>query len=141
MADTGYLGETLIVVTGDHGSENQDLDKRGLPSDFSERLTKRGIAHVMADWHVYLLTLDVSSSVKNFDRGKKVSATFTITDDDTGAPVEGAVLRLQGVREKKARGTTDAEGKVTLEFTPARRTVRVRAGAEGFNTRVLRYRS
>lgn len=139
MRDTGYLGETLIVVTGDHGSENQDLDKRGLPSDFSEKLNDAGVSHVMADWHVYLLTLDVSAAPRDVTPGRRGSVTFTVRDDDTDAPVEGATIVVRGVKEAGARATTDAEGKATLEFTP-KGVVKVVVRAEGFNPRSIRLR-
>ena len=35
-------------------------------------------------------------------------------------------------------GTTDAEGKVTLKFTPKRRSVKVTATIDGFNPRTKR---
>ena len=80
MRSSGALGETLIVVTGDHGSENQDLEQEGLPSDFETRLNDAGVAHVMADWHVYLLTLDIGASTKKLKAGEN-EVTFTVTDD------------------------------------------------------------
>lgn len=134
----GVLGETLIVVTGDHGSENQDLENEGLPSDFEARLNEAGVAHVMADWNVYLLTLDIGSSVPRLRRGEN-EVTFTITDNDTGSGVEGATVKLSGTTTT-VEGATDAEGKVTLRFTPARRVVKVTATAEGFNARTMKLR-
>jgi len=138
MADTGYLGETLIVVTGDHGSENQNLEARGLPSDFSEDLNKINIAHVMADWHVYLLTLDARVTPSRLKKGRN-SLSLTVTDNDTAAPVAGATLVVKGSKEKDVTATTDADGKATLEFTP-RGKVTVVISAEGFNRRAVRLR-
>lgn len=139
MRETGNLGETLIVVTGDHGSENQNLKKRGLPSDFSEKLDKARISHVMADWHVYLLTLDVAASPRDIVPNKENSVTFTVTDDDTGSPLEGAKIVLRGATERRLNATTDAEGKAVIRFTPEG-SVTVIVRLEGFNPRRLRLR-
>ena len=138
MRSSGFLGESLIVITGDHGSENQNLSNEGLPSDFETRLNDAGIAHVMADWHVYLLTLDVSSSQKRLSRGEN-EVTFTVTDDDTDAPVEGATVTISGATAA-VEGTTDAEGEVTLKFTPKKKAVKAIATTEGFNARKMRLR-
>lgn len=136
MRSSGALGETLIVVTGDHGSENQNLENEGLPSDFEARLNEAGVTHVMADWQVYLLTLDIGASAKKLSAGEN-EITFTVTDDDTDAPVEGAKVSIAGATAT-VEGTTDAEGKVTLKFTPKRRMVKVTATIDGFNSRTTR---
>jgi predicted AlkP superfamily pyrophosphatase or phosphodiesterase len=133
LRETGVLGEMLIVITGDHGMENQDLSRRGLPSDFESKLNAAGIEHVMADWHVYLLTLDLASSVATFTDGVTKTATFTVTDDDTGDPVEGSTVTVTGVASSPVSGTTDAAGKVTLTFRPTGSTLTVTATADGFN--------
>ena len=140
MGGAGVLGETLIIVTGDHGAENQNLEAHGGPGDFSTKLTDAGIAHVMADWHVYLLTTDVSSSVKTFDKGASNEVVFTVTDNDTGDPLEGAGVSLAGVTDE-TEGVTDVEGNVTLSFTPNRSKVKVFVNAEGFNKRAKTYRA
>jgi predicted AlkP superfamily pyrophosphatase or phosphodiesterase len=131
MRSSGALGESLIVITGDHGSENQNLENEGLPSDFEARLNDAGIAHVMADWHVYLLTVDVASSPPRLTRGENV-VTFTITDDDTDAGIEGATVEIKGATEA-VTGTTDVEGATALTFTPRAKRVTVVVTAEGFN--------
>ena len=139
MAEAGVLGESMLILTGDHGSENQDLDRRGLPSDFEAVLNEAGIAHVMTDWHVYLLTTNIASSGK-LKRNVENSPTFTITDDDTGLGIEGAeVTVVAGGSE--ATGTTDAEGKVTLTFTPNAKFVTIKVTADGFNERQRKYRA
>lgn len=138
MRASGALGESLIVVTGDHGSENQDLDHKGLPSDFEKRLNKANIAHVMADWHVYLLTLDLEVSPTRLKRGDN-EVTVAVTDNDTEEAVEGAKVLVRGATEK-VQERTDAEGKVTLTFTPRRRSVTIRANAEGFTVAKRRLR-
>lgn len=140
MRTSGALGESLIVITGDHGSENQNLENEGLPSDFEARLNEANVAHVMADWHVYLLTVDVSASVSAVTRGEN-EVTFTITDDDTDAGIEGATVTIKGATEE-VTGTTDADGATTLKFTPRAKRVRAVVTAEGFNpgSRSLRLR-
>ena len=90
----------------------------------------------MADWHVYLLTLDIGASTKKLTAGEN-EITFTVTDDDTDESVEGVTVSVAGAKDK-VEGTTDAEGKVTLKFTPRRRGVKITAKAEGFNPRSLR---
>ncbi|HYN36432.1 MAG TPA: alkaline phosphatase family protein [Actinomycetota bacterium] len=136
MKDAGVYGETLIVVTGDHGMENQNLDRRGLPSDFETQLNEAGIDHVMADWQVYLLTVDVQSSTTNFTESQPESSTFTVTDDDTGEPVEGALVTIQGATTDVS-GTTDADGKITLNFTPDGSALSAIVTHDEFNNRFL----
>ena len=94
----------------------------------------------MADWHVYLLTTDVTSSAKTFDKGASNEVVFTVTDNDTGDPIEGATVTLTGVAET-TEGTTDAEGNVTLTFTPTKPKVKATIQAEGFNPRTKKYRA
>jgi predicted AlkP superfamily pyrophosphatase or phosphodiesterase len=132
MDSAGVLGETLIVVTGDHGAENQDLEKRGLPSDFSDYLNEHKVQHVMADWHVYLLTTKLRTDPKRFFRKDKVSATFTVTDDDTGDPVGDATVTVRGL-PTEVEGTTNDEGKVTLEFKPMDRRFKIVVTHPDFN--------
>jgi len=141
MDEAGVLSETLIVLTGDHGMENEDLSRRGLPGDFQNFLNNRGIRHIMADWQVYLLTLDVAPSREDFSEGETISVTFTVTDDDlntdgSARPVEGATVTVEGVSETAVSGTTDADGKVTLAFTPSGDTITVRTTHASFNERV-----
>lgn len=139
MGSAGVLGETLIVVTGDHGAENQNLKKRGLPSDFSDYLAKRNIRHVMADWHVYLLTTKLKAKPSRFIQGKKSSTTFTVRDDDTGDPVEGANVTVRGLPGEAVTGSTGADGKITIEFTPRDRRFRVVVTHEEFNKSTKRF--
>ena len=141
MESAGVLGETLLVVTGDHGAENQDLEKRGLPSDFSDYLNDRNIKHVMADWHVYLLGTNLRKSApKRFVRGATTESTFTVTDNDTGDPVADATVKVKGL-PGEAEATTDDAGKATLEITPKDRRFRVIARHEDFNPSVQSYRT
>ncbi|HEY7873963.1 MAG TPA: alkaline phosphatase family protein, partial [Actinomycetota bacterium] len=140
MGSAGVLGETLIVVTGDHGSENQDLERRGLPSDFETVLNDAGIAHVMADWQVYLLTTDVKSSAKSYVRGREATATFTVTDDDTGDPIAGARVTVKGTTAEVTGETAD-DGTVALTFTPNKPVVVVTVTQADFNSTTRKYRA
>jgi predicted AlkP superfamily pyrophosphatase or phosphodiesterase len=136
MKDAGTFGETLIVVTGDHGMENQDLDRAGLPSNFRDSLNENGIDHVMADWHVYLKTMDVEASTTDFRLGEEAQVTYTVTDDDTGDPIEGAEVEVTNVTGSNTSGSTDAEGKVSLTFTPTASPVTVTVTHADYNERV-----
>jgi predicted AlkP superfamily pyrophosphatase or phosphodiesterase len=138
----GALGEMLIVVTGDHGGENVAEGRKGLPSEFAALLNAQSppIHHVMADWQVYLRTLDVTASLMTFNPDQTVSVTFTVTDDDLNAdgstrPVQGATVSLS-VGGTQITGTTDAAGAVTLTFTPDAESIVVSAVAAGFNERI-----
>lgn len=142
MEGAGVLGETLIVVTGDHGGENVAEGRKGLPSDFETLLKEQQppIEHVMADWQVYLRTLDVEASTTTFTPGQQTSVTFTVTDDDLNAdgstrPVEGATVSIEGA-SGEFKGTTDAAGQATIPFTPAADTITVTTSAPEFNSRV-----
>lgn len=139
MEEAGVLGETLIVLTGDHGMENEDLDRRGLPSDFEAFLNERGVVHVMADWHVYLLTMDVGLSHTSFRERTETTVDFTVTDDDTGNPLGDALVEVQGVRDGPVSGTTASDGTVTLDFTPEGRHLTVRVSHPDFNERLLTF--
>ena len=141
IRSSGVLGETLIVVTGDHGAENQDLEKRGLPSDFSDYLAERNIDHVMADWHVYLLTMKLRAEPSEFMKGKKTSTTFSVTDDDTGDSVPDAKVTVRGLRGDAVEGTTDDEGKVTLDIKPRDRRFRVLVTHPDLNKTARRFRA
>lgn len=143
MRGAGVLGETLIVVTGDHGGENQAAGRKGLPSDFAGFLNGQAppIHHVMADWQVYLRTLDLEASTTQFQPGIPTSVTFTVTDDDVNAdgsarPVQGATVTVEDGVTSEVTGTTDSAGRVTLSFTPDSDTIFVRAAAAEFNERL-----
>ena len=136
MEQSGVLGETLIVVTGDHGMENQNLERRGLPSDFERFLNDHNVKHVMTDWHVYLLTLDLTGSRSDYQKGQEITVTYTVTDDDTGDPVSNSKVVVRRIREGRVTSTTGDDGKVTLTFTPKRRLLRVKAKHDDFNKRV-----
>ena len=151
MQGAGVFGETLIVVTGDHGGENQAEGRKGLPSDFSTFIDDDDVAdgndnedikHVMADWQVYLRTLDVEASPSIIVPAQPQTITFTVTDDDLNAdgsvrPIEGATVRIGDVRGETAAisGVTNAAGQVTLTFTPVTDTILVSTTAPGFNFR------
>lgn len=136
MERAGVLGETMIVVTGDHGMENQNLERRGLPSDFERYLNDHRVRHVMTDWQVYLLTLDIGASRTDFEKGRRTTVTFTIRDDDTGDPVGNSKVAVRNIEEGRVTGTTGDEGTVTLTFTPKRRVLRVKARHDDFNRRI-----
>ncbi len=136
MGDAGVLGETMIVVTGDHGMENQNLERRGLPSDFEKYLNDHNVKHVMTDWQVYLLTLDISASRSDYQKDEEITVTYTVTDDDTGDPLANSKVVVRRIRERRVTGTTGDDGRVTLTFTPKRRVLRVKAKHDEFNRRV-----
>lgn len=142
MSGAGVRGETLIVVTGDHGGENVQTDRHGLPGEFEALLNAQNppIHHVMTDWQVYLRTLDLEASTSTFSPGQQATVTFTVTDDDLNAdgstrPVQGATVAVDigGVRTS---GVTDSAGNATLTFTPDAETIVASAVAMGFNERL-----
>ena len=141
MGDAGVLGETLIVVTGDHAGENQAAGRKGQPSDIESLLNSppSPIEHVMADWQVYLRTVDIEASHTSFTSGQATTVTFTVTDDDLNAdgttrPVEGALVSVD-YGAGSVPGITDAAGQVTLDLTPATDTIMVTVSHPDFNTR------
>ena len=136
MKSAGVFGETLIVVTGDHGMENQNLDRRGLPSDFAAQLNEANIDHVMTDWHVYLLTMGVSSSKQTFRPGDSETSMFTVTDHDTGEPVEGALVTIEG-EQGNVLGRTGVGGVVELTFVPTGDPLSALVTHESYNQRTL----
>jgi predicted AlkP superfamily pyrophosphatase or phosphodiesterase len=151
MNGAGVLGETLIVVTGDHGGENVAMGRKGQPSDLSTLIDDDDVAdkddtedikHVMADWQVYLRTLDVEASPPTIVPDQPQTITFTVTDDDLNAdgsvrPIQGATVTIGEVRGERAKisGVTNPAGQVTLTFTPVTDTILASTTAPGFNFR------
>jgi predicted AlkP superfamily pyrophosphatase or phosphodiesterase len=142
MKGAGVLGETLIVVTGDHGGENVAEGRKGLPSEFQGLLNAQTppIHHVMTDWQVYLRTLDLEASTTTFVAGEPTSVRFTVTDDDLNAdgsprPVQGATVSVEAAGGRVS-GITDKDGQAILAFTPATEVIFASAIAPGFNERL-----
>jgi hypothetical protein len=76
------LGETFVLVTGDHGMENQDL-RPGRHDEFDGKLSDSDIEYVRQETFVYLLTLDVAiASAGELASGQPAQLTFTVTDSD-----------------------------------------------------------
>ncbi len=125
------LGETFILVTGDHGMENQDL-RPGRHGGFDVTLTEADVEYVRQETFLYLLTLDVAIAgvpEAGLASGVPASLTFTVTDSDRRAdgsatPVEGANVTVSS-DAGSIGGLTDANGKITLGFTPIGEEVRV----------------
>ncbi|MBW3578745.1 MAG: alkaline phosphatase family protein [Actinobacteria bacterium] len=94
MRRAGVLGETLVVVTGDHGQENQRqlADGGGFAEAFHRALAGHRLAYVLADNLLYLRTARLDHELT--DLGGEVDATFTVTDDDTSEPVADATVTV-----------------------------------------------
>jgi predicted AlkP superfamily pyrophosphatase or phosphodiesterase len=116
-------GETFLLLTGDHGMENQDL-RPGKGGGFNEALTPYDIEFVNQGDMLYLLTLDVQAlgvPAGGLKRGFPATLTFVVRDDDQNAdgsprPIAGATVRVTS-GPSTAIGITDALGRATLTFT------------------------
>lgn len=118
------LGETFILLTGDHGMEDQDLTP-GRHDEFDATLTASDVEYVRQETFVYLLTMDVAIDgmpESGLVDGQPAELTFTVTDSDrrsdgSATPIAGAsVTATSGAGT--VGGVTDANGQVVLAFTP-----------------------
>lgn len=110
MREAGTLGETLIVLTGDHGQENQRqlAAGGGFGSAFTSALNGTGVGYVLADNFMYLKTMDVAHP--SLTSGAN-TATFKVTDDDTGDTIGSASVTIKDAASGAvlASGSTPAE--------------------------------
>jgi hypothetical protein len=129
------LGETFIVLTGDHGMENQDPAGKDFANGvFFAELRDADIEFIWQDRNVYLLTMNaelLEADANGFLPPDATTLTFRITDDDvdeTGArrPVSGASVTVQSGSETLS-GTTNAAGEVTFTFAEPVTSVSLRA--------------
>jgi hypothetical protein len=114
MRDEGVLGETLIVLTGDHGQQNQRQVPVGegvapFGAPFEQALEGSGVRFVRADSFFYFLTMDTRAEPAVLESGAN-DITFTVVDDDTGDPVGGATVTVTDLATKEvlAEGVTPA---------------------------------
>jgi len=113
------LGETFIVLTGDHGMENQNLAGKDFVNGvFFGELNDADIEFIWQDRNVYLLTLH-AELVGPYSPGEQ-TVKLRITDGDVNQgggrqPVGGASVQAENGAETQS-GTTDANGEVTLTF-------------------------
>ncbi len=130
MKEAGIFGETLIVVTGDHGMENQR--KGGFSGGLlSSALRQAGVPHVETDNFFYFLTLRVLPEPRELLAGKRETLRIRVLDDDTGEPIQGARVTVVGA-EGEPQGITDAGGEVSLEVKPVCSDAMVRAEKDGY---------
>jgi predicted AlkP superfamily pyrophosphatase or phosphodiesterase len=129
------LGETFIVLTGDHGMENQDGRNKDFAGGvFFGGLQSADIEFVWQDRNIYLPTLhaELIGAANDFLLAGDQTLTVRITDDDvdaTGArrPIAGASVEVESGAQTLA-GTTDGNGEVTFTFAqPLGAAVVVRA--------------
>lgn len=113
------LGETFIVLTGDHGMENQNTAGKDFANGvFFSELRNSDIEFIWTDRAIYLPTMH-ADLVGPYSPGQQ-TATFRISDDDVNQgggrrPIAGATVEAQNGSETQT-GTTDANGFVTFTF-------------------------
>ena len=116
LGEPARRGETFIVLTGDHGMENQDPDAGpGLETE----LAGADIEYVRQGGGIYLLTMRAVLAGP-YTPGAQ-TATFRVSDDDVAPdgshrPIVGATVTAVNGAEVQG-GTTDAAGLVTFTFT------------------------
>ena len=117
LGEPARLGETFIVLTGDHGMENQNPAGKDFANGvFFGELADADVEFLWQDRNVYLLTMhaELVGSPDGYIPPGQQTLTFRITDDDvdpTGArrPIAGASVRAANGREVLT-GTTNAAG-------------------------------
>lgn len=133
------LGETFIILTGDHGMENQDPRSKDFAGGiFFGGLEGADIEFIWQDRNIYLPTLhaELVGLGNDFVLAGDQALTVRITDDDvdaTGArrPVAGASVEVESGAQTLG-GTTDANGEVSFTFAqPLGTEVLVRADRDG----------
>jgi predicted AlkP superfamily pyrophosphatase or phosphodiesterase len=112
------LGETFIVLTGDHGMENQDL---GGGPDNDDELDAADIEYVKQGRAFYLLTLGAELAGP-YTPGTQ-TVTFRVFDDDRDPSgfrrgVAAASVVVENGPETQS-ATTDADGFVTFTLVQA----------------------
>jgi predicted AlkP superfamily pyrophosphatase or phosphodiesterase len=117
------LGETFVVLTGDHGMENQDPRNKDFAGGvFFGGLQSADIEFIWQDRNIYLPTLhaELIGLAHDFLTVGDQALTVRISDDDvdaTGArrPIAGASVEAESGAETLS-GTTNANGEVTFTF-------------------------
>lgn len=111
----GVLDDTLVVIVSDHGMETQDLDRY---QNWKTPLKQAGIRFRDPDGSAFLYfkSLRVEASAQALVREQAGQVTLTVTDDDTGTPISGAMVKIEGADDFLS--TTDEAGMAVVEFTP-----------------------
>ncbi len=119
MREAGTLGETLIVLTGDHGQENQRplAGGGGLNVAINQGLAGSGVNFELADSFMYLRTMKVTASPGSLAPGTTQDLRFTVRDQDTGETVPTARVTVRDA----GSGTVLAEGETPPDQSPPRR--------------------
>lgn len=124
MAEAGVLGETLIIIAGDHSQEAQRqlAGGGGFGKAFDMVLSDPDlrVGYVAADNFLYLRTMEVGSTA--LAEGPN-EVTFAVTDNDTGHPIGGATVEVRNEGgDLLARGTTPpADGERHQTYSMPRR--------------------
>ena len=129
LGEPARRGETFVLLTGDHGMENQDL-RPGENGGFDAIPTQYDIEYVRQGDFVYLLTMDVAIDGPPWEAGVESTHIVTVTDadllpDGSAAPIEGATVEVVA-GSGSAAGVTDANGQVALTLTPTGDSATVR---------------
>ncbi len=130
LKEAGIYEDTLIVLTADHGMELKDPNLRGgLLSGLSS-----DVAYVLDHDFLYLKQLELWHTVLPTDSG---IVTFTVADRDGTPPanlVAGALVVVERDGVELARGTTGADGTVSLELSHDDGALTATVMKNGFST-------
>ena len=146
QGEPARLGETFIVLTGDHGMEDQNTAGKDFGGGvFFGELRDADIEFIWQDRAIYLLTLHaevLEADANGFIPPGTQTLTFRITDDDVDAagsrrPVENALVEVQNGSESQS-DTTDADGEVTFTFSDPAGQIVLRADRDGDPTQGAR---
>jgi len=115
--NAGNFDRTLWVITSDHGMELQDPSRSG---GWRPLLDATGLKYLMPMQNVgiYFMVMRVEPSVESLPADIETQFSVAVTDDDTGAPIAGAVVTLTGGSCEPCVETTGVDGTVSFSVTP-----------------------
>lgn len=122
MGRRGLLGETLFVVTADHGMEHQSMTGTG---GWKQALKRSGVKTVESTRFVYVRNVDVSVRGPSPRAGVTAPMAVIVSDDDTNADgsrraVAGATVTVTDPSGRRWTATTGPDGVARLDVTPSR---------------------
>jgi predicted AlkP superfamily pyrophosphatase or phosphodiesterase len=107
LGEPARLGETFIVLTGDHGMENQNPAGKDFANGvFFAELADADVEFLWQDRNVYLLTMhaEIVGSPDGYIPPGQQTLTFRVTDDDVDRLVRAGRSPARACGRQRPRG-------------------------------------